>query len=214
MNQKELCLHELISITDRLITKIKETLELTGKNFLLIKNGIAYLDKDYSMDAIHILSRINQCVEDEMELCFKHANFLIQFCTDAHYIEDYWNLYNMSRIYSAWVNSFSSSEFAIHKLVEQTLNYVTEERFEIVKRTSDGKNIPDLWARDTTDGEIIPIEIKKEKFNKQAKKQLERYMITYHTSKGIAIGTEYTADESDSIIFMPISFFKKEEQEE
>ena len=196
-------------ITEDLIKMIKNALSLTGKNFLLFQDGVAFLDEDLSTDAIDILSRIALCENcTDAELCFKHANFLISYCTNQRYIEKFWSLYGMVRMYVAWERSVDSHEFAIHRLVKDKINEVTDGRYQIISMKSDGRNIQDLWVKDTSSDKILPVEIKKKAFDAHAQKQLERYISSYDSGQGIAVGESYTAASNPNIIFMPISMFR------
>lgn len=97
---------------------------------------------------------------------------------------------------------------AIHRLVKDKINEVTDGRYQIISMKSDGRNIPDLWVKDTSSDKILPVEIKKKAFDAHAQKQLERYISSYDSGQGIAVGEIYTAASNPNIIFMPISMFR------
>lgn len=73
----------------------------------------------------------------------------------------------------------------------------------IVEIKHDKENIPDAWVN--YNGENIPVEIKKDKFNKKALSQLQRYIKAYNAKKGIAVGMELTIELPENIQFVPIS---------
>lgn len=78
--------------------------------------------------------------------------------------------------------------------------------YELIKKTSDNRNIPDAWV--THNGEIIPVEMKIGSFDGKALKQLFRYMNKYDTKKGIAIGNELVVEIPNNIQFISIDTVK------
>lgn len=80
----------------------------------------------------------------------------------------------------------------------------------IVDIKNDGKNIPDAWIKE--DDLLKPVEVKRNKFDAKALRQLERYLKVYGCSNGVAVAKVCTVKLPDYIRFIPISdFYKKEE---
>lgn len=72
--------------------------------------------------------------------------------------------------------------------------------FEIVKKESNSKNIPDFWLYD---GETeIPVECKIGDFNKWGLAQLQRYMNVYQCEKGVAVGNTLSVELPENITFV------------
>ncbi|MFP7224844.1 hypothetical protein SFC42_17335 [Priestia filamentosa] len=91
-------------------------------------------------------------------------------------------------------------EFSIHPKFNQQVKKLFGKEAQIIKRKNDHKHQPDSWVR--LNGNDIPVEIKKSKFNQKALNQLLRYVDFYETSLGIAVGSEATVDLPDNIIFI------------
>lgn len=97
------------------------------------------------------------------------------------------------------VRHFTRDELYYHSVFKE--NYSKIRNGKVVKRKTDGHNIPDAWVMDT-DNNVIPVEIKLNKFDAKALKQLNRYMITYNSVKGIAVAKELSVKLPDNIEFI------------
>lgn len=73
---------------------------------------------------------------------------------------------------------------------------------EVVKKKTDSKNIPDAWIKMCYN--IAPVEVKIGNFNHAALKQLMRYMETYDSSMGVAVGRELEVKLPRNIIFVSL----------
>lgn len=72
--------------------------------------------------------------------------------------------------------------------------------FEIVKKKTDRKNLPDFWLYD---GEaVIPVECKTGDFDECALTQLQRYMNVYQCEKSVAVGSALTVELPENITFV------------
>ena len=71
---------------------------------------------------------------------------------------------------------------------------------ELVKRKNNPKHHPDAWLKEN--GEYIPVEVKLEKFDEKALKQLKRYMEFYDCKNGVAVGDKLTVELPDNIQFV------------
>ena len=89
-------------------------------------------------------------------------------------------------------------------------NYAKIREGKVVKNKTDGHNIPDAWVE--RNGYIIPVEIKLRKFDKNALQQLNRYMKTYGSIKGIAVARELSIKLPKNVEF--VSFSELEEVNE
>lgn len=96
---------------------------------------------------------------------------------------------------------FAKNELSYHLLFEKNYSKIREGK--IVKKKTDGLNIPDLWVE--KGDHIIPVEIKLKSFDKAALKQLKRYMIAYKSKYGIASAEKLTVDLPENIEFIPFS---------
>lgn len=73
----------------------------------------------------------------------------------------------------------------------------------VVSHEHDGKNIPDSWVMIGND--LYPVEVKKEKFDATAMRQLTRYIRAYKTKGGIAVGRTLKTVLPPNVEFIPIS---------
>lgn len=74
----------------------------------------------------------------------------------------------------------------------------------ITKKVID-KNYPDAWV--AIGEEELPVEMKRDKFNEKALRQLQRYMKVYQTNRGIAVAPKLSVSLPDNIIFVPFDKF-------
>src|SRR5690625_5381955 len=76
-----------------------------------------------------------------------------------------------------------NDEFSIHRKFNEQVNDLLGSDAKIIKRINDIHHQPDSWV--SIKGEHIPVEMKLNKFNQKALKQLLRYMEFYNSQKGI-----------------------------
>lgn len=117
-------------------------------------------------------------------------------------------LFGSVAIELSWQYSKEKTEFYIHQLFND--NYSKIRSGKVVKHKHDRHNIPDSWVN--RDGEIIPVEMKKENFDQEALEQLQRYINTYNSNYGIAVGDKLTVDLPDNIEFISIAELKEAAQ--
>lgn len=72
--------------------------------------------------------------------------------------------------------------------------------YKILKPKDDKTLIPDAWVKNS-EGEEIPVEVKRFEFDEKALTQLQNYMNHFGASKGIAVGSKLTAELPKNIIF-------------
>lgn len=80
-----------------------------------------------------------------------------------------------------------------------------------VKRRNDGRNIPDSWVE--IEGNVLPVEVKFNNFDKRALNQLLRYVKTYKTIFGIAVARNLTVELPLGIWFVSIADLEKKHRE-
>lgn len=71
-----------------------------------------------------------------------------------------------------------------------------------ITRKSNLKDIPDAWVE--RNGEEIPVEVKLRDFNESALNQLLRYISSYKTKRGIAVGEKLTVELPENIEFVSL----------
>lgn len=82
-------------------------------------------------------------------------------------------------------------------------NYV-DDSWNIVKRKSNPKHIPDFWLSNGID--FIPVECKLHEFDIHALHQLERYMQYYHCEGGLAVASSLKVELPGAIKFIKFDF--------
>lgn len=92
------------------------------------------------------------------------------------------------------------TEFDVHNWFKNNYQKILNGYF-LVEKKSESKHIPDFWLMNNN--ELIPVEIKLEKFDSKALKQLRRYMNHYGCKTGIAVGRELTCELPSYIKFLP-----------
>lgn len=95
-----------------------------------------------------------------------------------------------------------TTEIDVYEWFDANYKYFLNDQYRLVNVHSDPKNIPDRWIMNIFDGEQIPVECKKGKFDKKALTQLQRYMDFYKSLHGIAVGSEVTCELPDNITFI------------
>jgi len=93
-------------------------------------------------------------------------------------------------------------EADIHCKFNKNVNKIFGANAKVVKIKNNARHIPDAWV--DIDGEKIPVEIKLNKFGKNALIQLQRYMHFYKCAHGIAVAKKLTVKLPNNIIFISI----------
>ena len=114
------------------------------------------------------------------------------------------SLYGAVAMSIAWATN--ESEATIYDLFSKNFKNVLGENVEIVKRTNNGKHIPDFWIK--TEQGVIPVEVKLKDFNLKALHQLSRYISFYETTGGVAVGENLTVELPENITFVSIESLK------
>lgn len=96
---------------------------------------------------------------------------------------------------------FRKNEYYYHAMFNKVYSKI--RRVKVIKNKSDGINIPDSWVE--RDGFIIPVEIKIREFDEKALNQLNRYIQTYGSKCGIAVGRTMSVDIPSNIEFISLS---------
>jgi len=96
----------------------------------------------------------------------------------------------------------AKDELYYQELYKQHIKLI-HPKYVLTTRKSINSKFPDAWLKDRND-EFIPMEMKKDKFNSKALKQLLGYMKTYNCEKGIAIGRTLDVDLPDNIEFISL----------
>ena len=100
----------------------------------------------------------------------------------------------------AWYINSRPREQEVYTWFKEKYKSKLGNNYQIVKRVTDGKNIPDFWVFNGTDA--VPVECKLHSFDKNALKQLQRYMTVYNCQTGIAVGSSLTVELPETIIFI------------
>lgn len=118
---------------------------------------------------------------------------------------------SFSRMYS-YVMGSKLEEFRHHEFYYQDEFKKKCESLgfgSIVEHKNIKGHIPDAWVN--KNGELIPVEVKVDKFNASALKQLSRYMSVYNTKHGYAVAKRLTVMLPKNITFIPFSDFMDKE---
>ena len=126
---------------------------------------------------------------------------LMKLASCLYHTQDDWvfnTLYGACAMELAWKNNLDTTEYSLHS----KFNAVCEKMGigKLSYRKCERHNFPDSWVE--IDNEIVPVEMKKAKFDRKALAQLQRYIEVYKTSKGVAVGDELTVELPDNIIFV------------
>lgn len=104
--------------------------------------------------------------------------------------------------------TFCENEFTIQRIFKENVEKILGSEYHLLKeKKNNPKHIPDAWV--TYKGQEIPVEVKYNKFDKKALKQLERYMKVYKSKMGIAIGNDLEVNIPANIRFVSISEIKE-----
>lgn len=95
------------------------------------------------------------------------------------------------------VHYYKEDEAFVHQLFRNAYRTVHQPK-------KDAHNQPDAWLK-SSKGDFIPVEMKKNKFDKKALKQLERYIKAFDCKEGIAVGSTLDTELPDYIKFISIS---------
>ena len=93
------------------------------------------------------------------------------------------------------------TEIYIHNLFTEKYNKLGNGK--IIRKKNNPKFIPDAWVR--INGEDVPVEIKRDIFNKSALNQLLGYMEFYTAKREIPVAKKLSVELPDEIEFIPIS---------
>lgn len=104
-----------------------------------------------------------------------------------------------------WEKS-SRTELYYQGVFKKHVKEILGNDYELIKKTSDNKNIPDAWVN--YNGEMIPVEMKIGDFDDKALRQLFRYIDKYDAKKGIAIGGKLLVEIPENIQFISLSVVK------
>ena len=102
------------------------------------------------------------------------------------------------------IAKFIKNEFYYQDLFKK--HYSKIYKGEVINKKSNGKDIPDVWVKES--GKEIPVEVKLNKFDNKALKQLKRYMDVYECDKGYAVGRVLTVDLPSNIKFVPLEILE------
>lgn len=100
------------------------------------------------------------------------------------------------------VRKFSRSEFYYQSLFKERIHKVLAN-CSVINKKSDGRNIPDAWVK--LRGKAVPVEVKLGAFDARAMKQLLRYMRSYCSGAGIAVGKKLTVAIPKNVIFISLT---------
>ena len=98
-------------------------------------------------------------------------------------------------------NYGAKNEFYYQKMFNETYSKIRDGK--VVTHENDGKNIPDSWVMIGND--LYPVEVKREKFDVAAMRQLTRYIKAYKTKGGIAVGKTLKTILPPNVEFISIS---------
>lgn len=106
------------------------------------------------------------------------------------------------------VRTFYENEFTIQNMFKENVEKILGSKYHLLKeKNNNPKHIPDAWV--IYEDQEIPVEVKYNKFDKKALKQLQRYMKVYKSKTGIAIGRTLETNLPDNICFVSISEMEK-----
>lgn len=94
------------------------------------------------------------------------------------------------------------SEFSLHKKFRENVNILIPGS-KIFKHKDNKAHHPDFWI--DLNGEVYPVEIKLQKFDNMAKRQLLRYMYFYKKNKGFAVAPILKTELPENITFIELS---------
>lgn len=101
-----------------------------------------------------------------------------------------------------WSRSYERSEANVRTLFENYAELLIPDS-KLIERRGDKHNIPDAWI--SIRGEEIPVEMKRNKFDAKAMRQLRRYMTAFNAKRGLAVAREMIIDCPDDVIFIPVA---------
>lgn len=170
------------------LTKMFEVVNKDGKPDFVLINGQNF--NRYDLLALAADSDTKEIARNILKL----ASHLFHWQED----DTFNTLYGSVSIEIA--NDFKNDEFSIHHRFNSRVKDLIGEQAKIVKRVNDIHHQPDSWV--LHNGNYIPVEMKKEKFNQKALDQLQRYMDFYDSYFGIAVGSELTVGLPYNIKFI------------
>ena len=105
----------------------------------------------------------------------------------------------------AIISTHPNNEYHIYDFFRRAYKYIFGFNM-ILEKVISTKNIPDFLMKDINKGALIPVEVKLNKFNERAKRQLLRYIRVYKASYGVAIGRELTTPLPSNIRFISTDY--------
>jgi hypothetical protein len=195
----------------------------------LIKGGGAFVNEQNKLLPMFKNKELEKFTHDEQMLMFANAAMYLGFAAmicenDTYHMHDkeIWEYIKkagdigyrldcdvFNSLYSAVASfcSFDSKRESYYVFIFCKIAPAIIRGCKIVKRRMDGRNIPDAWIE--IDGVQIPVEAKRGVFGQKALNQLERYIHTYNSLGGIAIGAESTETLPDDIMFISTAQIEK-----
>ena len=173
-------LYELVeSFSDALREVLEEKYEIENKLNIISE----LIEVDTEEELRDYIEEVGQCVIFSDELLGKVYSVVLQ------------NLVAWDR---------RGYEMYYQRLFKENIKKVIPNA-EIIDKQVIDKNYPDAWV--SIDGEEIPVEVKRNAFNKRALLQLQRYMNVYQKKRGIAVAATLTVELPDNIRFIPFDSF-------
>lgn len=134
------------------------------------------------------------------------ANFLMKTVFDLQLVTPSSPLVELLR-FSGWIEiewsrSYERLEANVYSLFKNYAELLIPDS-KLIERRGDKHNIPDAWI--SIRGEEIPVEMKRNKFDAKAMRQLRRYMTVFNAKRGLAVAKEMIVDCPDDVIFIPIA---------
>lgn len=147
------------------------------------------------------LERIDGLVHKAMSKSYIDLDKALAYVDEAFKDTDCcWIEYCVRETVIRWFIQSRPREKDVYSWFRQNYKSKLGDNFEIVRKKTDKKNLPDFWL---DNGETtIPVECKIGDFNKQALAQLQRYMNVYQCEKGVAVGSALTVELPENITFV------------
>lgn len=114
------------------------------------------------------------------------------------------------RIDISWRRNLELSEFFFQEMFKKNVSRLIAGT-TIVSGKIDKHNKPDAWV--DLNGELIPVEVKNEAFDKNAMKQINRYISFFGCKRGIAIGTKLSVELPHNVLFFSTDQVLKADEE-
>lgn len=186
----------MIDISSIDLKSLQHEIKITSDGLYHYVNGVKIDKYDLLAAASNELS-----VEGALEI-IEIADYLYGTSNEDY---TYFSLRNCVYENIMWEKS-SRTELYYQSVFKSHIKEILGDDYELIKKTSDNKNIPDAWV--CYNNKMIPVEMKIGNFDDKALKQLFRYMNKYNANDGIAIGDKLTVELPNNIRFIPISIVK------